>query len=288
MSFGWAYVGCDDIAVTSMAGPTGSILVRSDTYGVSGSENFMLYHEDSPGAPTHKLALTGSFRQTGDYTVTGSVAITGSTFMIGPVEMWSDLRVEGNITANTFDVVSTTRTDIEVSGNTNFGSTINNKHTMTGSFVIAGPRPLNEGEPPCLTVTSSTSTRSFANDNDATHGAVGIGTKQPPTTFAVSGSISYKYDRRIGTTIDLTITSSIVGVKENGPCEVLLPSAHETPGRILIIKDEAGTQPRSSGNKITVTPDGSETIDDQPNYFIMGSRAALSLYSDGIDSWFVF
>ena len=287
MSFGWAYVGCDDIAVTSMTGPTGSILVRSSTFGISGSENFMLYHEDSAGGPEHNLTLTGSFRQVGTYSVTGAVGITGSMYVKGPVTMESDLLVEGNITANAFDVVHTTRTDIAVSGSTEFGNNNADTHRMTGSFIIAGPGFNTEGQAPTLVVSSS------ADDlAGVSRGWVGIRTKRPPTSLAVSGSFSKQYDPHyeVTNTINLTnnSTGSIIGIKNGNAVNLTLPTAHGTPGRILIIKDESNTQPRTTGNKITISCQSGEQIDDQNEYYIMGSRAALSLYADGINQWFIF
>lgn len=286
MSFGWAYVSCDDIAVSTMTGPTGSILVRSSTFGVSGTENFMLYHEDSSGAPTHNLSLTGSFRQTGDYNVTGAVSVTGALNVLGPVNMWSDLVVEGNITANAFDVVHTTRTDVEVSGNTNFGSTVSNLHTMSGSLSICGPSSA-EGSVPALSVTAS-----LAGADSVNRSWIGVQTKLPPTTLAISGSFSKQYDPHfIGTTsIDMTnnVTGSIIGIKNGGAVTLKLPTSRGVPGRILIIKDESLTQPRNSSNKITVTCQTAEQIDDQSEYYIMGSRAALTLYADGAGQWFIF
>ena len=289
MSFGWAYVGCDDIAVTSMTGPTGSILVRSSTFGVSGSENFMLVHEESAGTPKHNLSLTGSFRQTGDYNVTGTVMVTGSMYVVGNVEMTSDLRVFGHIEANSFAVVHTTRTDIAVSGSTEFGNDNSDKHRMTGSFTIAGRNPTTEEghQTPALAVTASAAT--FGNDELE---YVGIRTNKPPTTLSVSGSFSKQYDPHyVGTTVlNLTqnLTSSIIGIKDGAAVSITLPTAHATPGRIIIIKDESLTQPRTSGNKITITCQSGEQIDDQDEYYIMGSRAALSLYADGISQWFIF
>ena len=281
MSFGWAYVGCDDIAVTSMTGPTGSILVRSSTFGVSGSENFMLYHEESSGAPTHNLSLTGSFRQTGNYNVTGSVSVTGTMNVLGPVNMWSDLIVEGNITANSFDVVHTTVTEVQTSGSTAFGNDVNDTHGFTGKITFAGA----EDTHPAMVITASAPALDGGNTS-----YVGLRTKRAPTTLAVSGSFSKKYDYMETGDLDLTnnITGSIVGVRETGAMTITLPTAHGTPGRILIIKDEGGTQPRTNGNKITVNPQAGETIDDQPTYYIMGSRAALSLYADGLNQWFIF
>ncbi len=285
MSFGWAYVGCDDIAVTSMTGPTGSILVRSSTFGVSGSENFMLYHEDSSGGPTHNLSLTGSFRQSGNYNVTGAVSVTGTLNVLGPANMWSDLVVEGNITANSFDVVHTTRVDIAVSGSTEFGNNNADTHRITGSLALAGPGHLSEGQKPNLVVTSS-----FQGVDGVNRGYVGVRTNRPPTSFAVSGSFSIGYNYVNTSDLDLTnnVTGSIIGIRENAAMTVTLPTAHGTPGRILIIKDEAGTQPRTNARRITISPQAGETIDDQPTYYVMGSRAAVSLYADGLNQWFIF
>ena len=287
MSFGWAYVGCEDIAVTTMSGPTGSILVRQGTFGISGSENFMLYHEDSPGGPEHNLTLTGSFRQVGTYSVTGAVGITGSMYVKGPVVMESDLRVEGNIVANTFDVINTTQVDVTVSGSTEFGNHNADTHKMTGSFAVSGPGYTSEGQWPNFVVTAS-----HQGVDGVSRGYVGIRTKKPPTSFAISGSVSLMYNPHYEatTTIDLTnnITGSIIGVKNGNAVNITLPTAHATPGRILIIKDESNTQPRTSSNKITISCQSGEQIDDQNEYYIMGSRAALSLYADGINQWFIY
>tara|TARA_B000000557_G_scaffold98860_1_gene80074 strand:- start:10860 stop:11714 length:855 start_codon:yes stop_codon:yes gene_type:complete len=284
MSFGWAYINCEDIAITNMSGPTGSILVRSDTFEVSGTQNFMLYHEPSTGGPRHNLSLTGSFRQLGDYNVTGAVSVTGSVNVLGPVKMWSDLVVEGNVVANTFDVVHTTLTEVQSSGSTRFGNDTNDTHVITGrtTFAGAGADPY-----PAMVVTASAAAPGSGNTS-----YIGLRTKRPPTTLAVSGSFSKQYDPHyIGTTtINLTnnITGSIIGVKNGGAVNITLPTAHATPGRILIIKDESLTQPRTSGNKITVSCQSGEQIDDQNEYYIMGSRAALTLYADGVNQWFIF
>ena len=281
MSFGWAYVGCDDIAVTSMTGPTGSILVRSSTFGVSGSENFMLYHEDSAGGPEHNLTLTGSFRQVGTYSVTGAVGITGSMYVKGPVVMESDLTVEGNVIANSFDIVHTTVTEIQTSGSTSFGNDVNDTHGITGKVTFSGA----EDTHPAMVITASAA----GPGGDATS-FVGLRTKRAPTTLAVSGSFSKKYDYMETGDLNLTnnITGSIIGIRENAAMTVTLPTAHGTPGRILIIKDEAGTQPRTNARRITISPQAGETIDDQPTYYVMGSRAAVSLYADGLNQWFIF
>tara|TARA_B100000683_G_scaffold266493_1_gene298868 strand:+ start:1592 stop:2356 length:765 start_codon:yes stop_codon:yes gene_type:complete len=254
MSFGWAYVGCDDIAITSMAGPSGSVLVRTGTYTVSGSENFTLLDD---GNQNHSLLLTGSLK------------VSGSTSFGG------DVVVVGNLTANSYNVVNTSVTEIEASGSTSFGNDFADKHILTGTLVMAG----NDTPQPAFVVTGSSTT---ANNK------IGILTNAPTSNLSVSGSISFNYTRVSSATHTLSALDTIVGVTRTTATTINLPSANNTPGRVVFIKDEAGTQPRTSVNKITISPNGSETIDGQTVYYVMGSRAAISLYSNGSDGWLVF
>ncbi len=267
MSFGWAYVSCDDIAITEMTGPSGSLLVRTGTFTVSGSDNLKLFQESTDPA-AHALMLTGSFKQLGDLYVTGSMRCSG------------DVEIAGNLTANSYNVVNTTVTEIHSDGGTVFGDHYVDQHQITGSFMVKGSEDI-DGMGHALVVTGAASHASVK---------VGIVTDNPTSMFTINGSVGYRYDAiQAGTTaVLMTVTSSIVGIRNNTATTVTLPAASGIPGRIYIIKDEGGTQPRTSGNKITVSPNGSDTIDDQAAYYIMGSRAALSLYSNGSDAWFVF
>jgi len=286
MSFGWAYVGCEDIAVTSLLGPSGSILVRTDTFVLSGSQNYKLLQEE-PGEDgethSHALLLTGSFKQLGNVHRLGSTHITGALGVSG------DVTVQGNIHANSYNVVNTSITEIEAAGSSNLGDSFGDLHTITGSLVVAGLGT----QRPSLVVTGSTLGDNVPSTALQT-AFVGVATNRPPTMLAVSGSYSVNYDKLPTNCLaaTLTLTSSIVGVNANLAVAVTLPPATSTPGRMVIIKDEAGTQPRTTSNKISVLPGTSngvaDTIDDQSAYYIMGSRAALSLYSDGISKWFVF
>jgi len=256
MSFGWAYVGCDDIAVTSMTGPSGSILSRTGTFTVSGSDNFKLLAMPEGGA-VHGVALTGSLYVKGDTSMTG------------------DLTVGGNITANSYNVVSTTVTEVEAQGSTTFGNGYADVHTLTGSLVIKG---VSEALP-VLAVTGA-----------ATIGAnaIGVLTNAPTSHLSISGSLGLKYDPSTSATVNITAAVTIQGVARNGAVTVNLPAAVNQPGRVLIIKDECTTQPRVAGKEITITPNGSDTIDGQSTYIVLGSRAAISLYSNGGAEWFVF
>ncbi len=293
MSFGWAYVDCTDIAVTSMMGPSGSILVKTGTFSVTGSNTYKYLKESGDNQEAnaqHSLLLTGSLKLSGSANLAGTVE-THELITHG------DLLVKGNLTATSYNVVSTTITEVQASGSTNFGSDANlgDKHTFSGSLVVAGGvrfggtgRSLDHNgygnrtfEAPSLCVSASTG---------ASQIRVGVATGQPPTHLAVSGAISSQYRsyNESTTAVTLSITASLVGITNTSAVTVNLPAAQGTPGRTLFIKDEAETQPRTTGNKITVSPNGTDTIDGQTSYYIMGSRAALSLYSNGKNKWFVF
>lgn len=256
MSFGWAYVGCDDIAVTSMSGPSGSILSRTGTFTVSGSDNFKLLAMPEGGA-IHGVALTGSLYVRGDTSMTG------------------DLTVGGNITANSYNVVSTTVTEVQSQGSTTFGDHFTDVHTLTGSLVIKGDRTWR----PVLSVTGAAS---FAGN------AVGILTNAPTSHLSISGSMGYNYGTSGAATVDVGTSTIIQGITRNGAVTVNLPASVNQPGRVIFIKDECTTQPRLAGKEITITPNGSDTIDGQSSYVVLGSRAAISLYSNGGSEWFVF
>lgn len=254
MSFGWAYVGCDDIAISSMSGPSGSVLVRNGSFTISGSENFTLLDD---GGQVHSLLLTGSLKLSGSSTFSG------------------DVTVEGNLTANSYNVINTSITEIDASGSTSFGNDFADLHTITGTLALAGV----DTQQPALVVTGAAA---VANNR------VGVLTNAPTSHFSVSGSIAFNYTQVSSSPYTLDTTHTIVGVTLNSATTINLPSANNTPGRVVFIKDEGTTQPRTSGNKITIAADGSETIDGQAEYYVMGSRAAISLYSNGSDGWFVF
>jgi hypothetical protein len=268
MSFGWAYVGCDDIAITSMAGPSGSVLVRTGTFTVSGSDNYKLFHE-AAGSQNHSLLLTGSLK------VKGSANMTG------------DLTIGGNLVANSYSVVNTTITEIAQNGSTNLGNGHEDRHRITGSVIVAG----TSTSTPTLYARSSNINMANPSQEGANPGwSVGVGTNSPTSHLSVSGTVAFGYVGVTGTTSDLStsaIRGTIIGVSNNNAVSITMPTANNTPGRILVIKDEATSQPRTGATKITLTASSGTTIDGNSHYFILGSRAAISLYSNGAN-WFVF
>jgi len=243
--------------------------VRTGTFSVSGSDNYKLIHE-AAGDQKHSLLLTGSLKLRGTSDLTGDLTVTGNGRLTG------DLTVVGNLTANSYNVVNTTVTEIAAQGSTNFGNGYNDVHRVTGTLAIKG----KDTQQPVLSVTGSQT----AADN-----RVGILTNLPPTTLSVSGTVSYAYHKVTGTSANLAnVLCVFVGCSNNAAVSITMPPPLNKPGQILIIKDEASTQPRTGTTKITLTASSGTTIDGQAHYYILGSRAAISLYSNGASEWFVF
>ena len=118
-------------------------------------------------------------------------------------------------------------------------------------------------------------------------GNVGIGTNSPNSTLHVNGSFSVK---RIGvTSADTPYTSSgetIIAVTSVPPVaefSVILASADCVEGRIVYIKDESGS---AGSYGITISTQGSESIDGSNSYLISDDYGSLKVYSNGTD-WFI-
>jgi len=66
---------------------------------------------------------------------------------------------------------------------------------------------------------------------------------------------------------------------------ISLPAASSVDsGKIYNIKDEAGN---ADDNNITVTPDGSYTIDGETSQIIASSYTCMTIYSNGSNGWFI-
>ena len=98
--FGWSYISGANLVGQ---GPLGAIQYNVSTDGrLSGSSLFTY--------------LTGS----------ESVVLSGSMY------------VSGTLYANTMDILTTTKTEIHVSGNTSFGDSGDDVHSYTGSVFVSG------------------------------------------------------------------------------------------------------------------------------------------------------
>ena len=121
----------------------------------------------------------------------------------------------------------------------------------------------------------------FGNDSADTHiftGSVSI----------VSGGLRQHYYKLTGTSHTVQAYDSIIGVSNTNYVSVTLPNAATAGfGKLLIIKDET-TSTRSDANKIAVSGAGSQKIDRDTTYSLSGDNPALTLYSNGVDTWFIY
>jgi len=123
-------------------------------------------------------------------------------------------------------------------------------------------------------------------------GNVGIGTNTPNHKLDVdgktflSGGVAHK---RVFRTGNYTINANdyYIGVDTSGGAFTLtLPQASGiSGGQTWIIKDEQGS---CDANTLTIARQGSDTIDGETSYFLGSSRAALSIYCDGVSKYFVY
>ena len=79
---------------------------------------------------------------------------------------------------------------------------------------------------------------------------------------------------------------TIIGVTDNSAARTItLLTADMVAGRIMVIKDEAGTA--GSSNNITIATEGSEKIDGQDTITISVNYGVLRVYNNGVN-WFSF
>ena len=104
----------------------------------------------------------------------------------------------------------------------------------------------------------------------------------------VSGGLRQHYYNLNSATYSVLAYDSIIGVSRTGYTSITLPSASVAgKGKILIIKDETSST-RSDANKIAISGAGSQKIDRETTYSLSGDNPALTLYSNGVDTWFIY
>ena len=212
--FGWAFIDCESPGVAG--GPTGSLQFHSGSNDLSGSANLIFL------TSSNTLNLTGT------------------------------LNVSGTINANeiNIDVENRTVVNIEVSGSTKFGDTIDDVHQFTGSLRVTGGASFNY--------------------------------------YQIAGGSPVAYD--------ILTTDYILGISSSFYVSLTLPSASVAgKGAIFVIKDEWGGFSTGSGggrpasSLIAISASSPDLIDGNGNYEIKdGNNAAISLYSNGTNGWFVF
>ena len=81
-----------------------------------------------------------------------------------------------------------------------------------------------------------------------------------------------------------TTTQTIIGVTDNSSARTItLDTDDVVDGRIIIIKDEAGTA--ASANNITIDTEGAELIDGAASITITANYGVARVYSNGTN-WF--
>ena len=262
-NYGWAYIH-----------PTAS---QAQARGVDKSVQFLTGAVDSNGIgvgsgsadftfdyDTNQLYLSGNMTGSGhvsasffygdgsNLTNVGSGAgfpYSGSAVITG------SLYVTQGITASNYIIENTV--EINSSGSSQFGNTDDDTHQFTGSVSFG----------------ASGSTADFS--------------YSPTTSQVTLPAVKVAY-RTITSDITASTSDYIIGVSTGSAISITLPAAATAgTGAILVIKDEQTDPTRSTGNKITILPSGSETIDHAVSSSIAGSRASQTLYSDGTDKWFI-
>lgn len=191
---------------------------------------------------------------------TGSGGISGSanlTFSSNTLFVTGNLIVSGAIEANTFEIISTTVTEINQSGSTAFGDTNDDTHHFTGSLSVF-----------------SSSTDLFAVDaeNKTTKIKTGLIHNRVVVT---SNYTVLKTDYYVG--IDTATSSSVITAS--------LPNASTlTSGQTFIFKDEGGA---ANNYNIVISASSGQTIDNQNKVVLESPHASLALYTDGSTKFFI-
>ena len=186
----------------------------------------------------------------------GSRQLSGSEGLIylpdsNTLNLTGTLNVSGAINANFMNIEVTNKNviNLSASGDTKFGDTINDTHQFTGSLKVTGGASFNYYK---------------------------ITPARSPYTVLT--------------------TDYILGISSSAYVSITLPSASIAgSGSLIIIKDEWGGFATGSGggrpanSLIAITASSPNLIDGNGNYEIKdGINAAISLYSNGHDGWFVF
>ena len=297
--FGWAFV--QGGLVTGSAPPAGAVQFNDGSNKFGGSADLVF-----TSGSTSTLEMTGNILVDGDVSasvyygdgsnLTGiTTSPAGATTQIqynnagvfaGSANLTFDgssmiltgtLNVSGAINANEYNVNVTNQNIINLSatGSTKFGDSIDDTHIFTGSMEIsAASNPLKlfgvqAGTPP----NQSQYLALDSNYNLVLTSAAGVGiSSYSRTSITSTGTASINY--------------SIIGVNNTTPIEIRLPSAADyEDGQYFTIKDEAGT---ADSNTITIIPSGSQLIDGRTSIILESPYAAVNLYSNGSDKFFIY
>jgi hypothetical protein len=129
------------------------------------------------------------------------------------------------------------------------------------------------------TITSAVTSFNFVGSS-VTAGASGN-----DVTITIADSIAYSR-RAVTSTITSSVSDAILGVSGNAAIDIRLPSAGDyTAGQYFTVKDESGA---SDTKNITILTSGSQTIDGASSIILESPYAAVNIYSNGTDKFFIY
>ena len=98
---------------------------------------------------------------------------------------------------------------------------------------------------------------------------------------------SVSYGRtQVTSSLTASVSDKILGVSGSSALQIRLPSAADySSGQNFIIKDESGA---ADLKNITIITSGSQTIDGQTSIILESPYAAVNLYSNGTDKFFIY
>ncbi len=174
--------------------------------------------------------------------------------------------------------------DGELTGSAKFTfNQTTDKLFLTGTMIVSGTIQANTFDVIHTNVIELEHSGSTGFGNDSTDNHVFTG-----SVSIVSGGLRQHYYKLTGTSHTVQAYDSIIGVSNTNYVSVTLPSASVAGfGKLLIIKDET-TSTRSDSNKIAVSGAGGQKIDRETTYSLSGDNPALTLYSNGVDTWFIY
>lgn len=124
---------------------------------------------------------------------------------------------------------------------------------------------------------------------DGVNDTVGIGTVTPSASLHISGStytdggVRWKLSD-VNSNTTLTTDQHVIRCVQTSAITLTLPSRVAASNHVYIIKDALGNAGTSS---ISITPDGSDTIDGMSAVTINANHGKLTIMCDGINGWMV-
>ena len=248
-------VGAVTASTVNLTSIAQGIATTSSYLALDSNNNIVLTSSSGGGGSATAQGPTNSLQfHTGDGDLSGSANLTFSNdnlFVTG------NLIVSGVIEANTFEIISTTVTEINQSGSTAFGDTNDDTHHFTGSLSIF-----------------SSSAALFALNLNTKTTQIKTGMVFNRTLISSSYSV-LQNDYYIA--IDTATPSAVVTAS--------LPNASVlSNGQTFVFKDEGGA---ANLYNIVISASGGQTIDNQNKVILESPHASLTVYTDGSSKFFI-